>query len=409
MRKLGKKRTAVLWAAGWLTLIAPVPAQAAEWTDYAVFAATFDEDTELTGVFNGYRVDAADAGKIVIMPTSEALRTASMLVIVESGGTMRELQNWTDLSDYGIAMAADPEAAGGHPLSQTAGLGSLQEGQTLYIGGIDVMGPDLDMDNLEASMALYETTLDQIEARDEPIFASISDTAAGLEGSAVFCENGDLAGILINETEFILSSALFGAEANGGSGESSFGSGSGQPSGSEGTSGSGGNSEGEDILNEGLLTTVTGGSSFFLALIPIMAVVFAVSFASYLNDEAKQKNGAGTGRAFAQPSASYGRGAVQIQGIGGRLAGKTFTLNGPLVFGRDGKQCSVVYPMDTKGISGVHCQLEADGDGAVLTDLGSSYGTFLRDGVKLSPNQPVRLKRGDEFYLAVRENTFRLL
>ena len=41
-----------------------------------------------------------------------------------------------------------------------------------------------------------------------------------------------------------------------------------------------------------------------------------------------------------------------------------------------------------------------------LTDLGSSYGTFLAGGQKLLPNQPVPLRPGDRFYLGSEKESF---
>ena len=36
----------------------------------------------------------------------------------------------------------------------------------------------------------------------------------------------------------------------------------------------------------------------------------------------------------------------------------------------------------------------------ILVDLGSTYGTFLPNGTKLTPNQQYLLKRGEGFCLA---------
>jgi hypothetical protein len=45
----------------------------------------------------------------------------------------------------------------------------------------------------------------------------------------------------------------------------------------------------------------------------------------------------------------------------------------------------------------------------MLTDKGSSYGTFLLDGRKLNTNESVTLTRGGGFYLANRQNMFQLV
>jgi len=44
----------------------------------------------------------------------------------------------------------------------------------------------------------------------------------------------------------------------------------------------------------------------------------------------------------------------------------------------------------------------------VLTDLHSSYGTFLANGQKLTPGVPHNLKARDSFYLGEAENTLYL-
>lgn len=56
------------------------------------------------------------------------------------------------------------------------------------------------------------------------------------------------------------------------------------------------------------------------------------------------------------------------------------------MLGRDPTECNIVFDKNTPGISGRHCQVVYDGneDRFLLTDLGSSYGTFLGNGKKLT-------------------------
>ena len=72
-----------------------------------------------------------------------------------------------------------------------------------------------------------------------------------------------------------------------------------------------------------------------------------------------------------------------------------------IVLGRDAS-CRIVFKEDTPGISRKHCALTWDADKQcfVLMDLGSSYGTYLKDGTKLQPKKAYRLQPGDCFYLA---------
>ena len=97
---------------------------------------------------------------------------------------------------------------------------------------------------------------------------------------------------------------------------------------------------------------------------------------------------------------------VALECIGGNLQGMTFPISSRVVFGRDPKRCSIIYPKDAKGISGVHCAAEPTADGQIiLTDLGSTYGTMV-GGQQLTAGKGVTLRPGDTFTLGGSENRF---
>lgn len=97
---------------------------------------------------------------------------------------------------------------------------------------------------------------------------------------------------------------------------------------------------------------------------------------------------------------------VALEWIGGNLQGMTFPISSRVVFGRDPKRCSIIYPKDAKGISGVHCAAEPTADGQIiLTDLGSTYGT-MAGGQQLTAGKGVTLRPGDAFTLGGSENVF---
>ena len=77
-----------------------------------------------------------------------------------------------------------------------------------------------------------------------------------------------------------------------------------------------------------------------------------------------------------------------------------------LTFGRN-PECDVVFPPDAPGVSGKHCSLRWRGGSLFLTDLGSSFGTLLEDGRKLS-NESADLKPGARFYLGSNKFGFQL-
>lgn len=80
----------------------------------------------------------------------------------------------------------------------------------------------------------------------------------------------------------------------------------------------------------------------------------------------------------------------------------------PLFIGRDAASCKVVFAPDSVGVSGRHCAISFDSASGdfVLTDLRSTYGTFLGNGERLTANRPYRLHSGDSFYTGDPANLF---
>lgn len=77
-----------------------------------------------------------------------------------------------------------------------------------------------------------------------------------------------------------------------------------------------------------------------------------------------------------------------------------------LTFGRD-PACDISFPPDTGGVSGHHCSLTWSGGTLQLTDLGSSFGTLLETGEKLSGTS-ADVKAGMCFYLGSGKIGFRV-
>jgi S1-C subfamily serine protease len=103
----------------------------------------------------------------------------------------------------------------------------------------------------------------------------------------------------------------------------------------------------------------------------------------------------------AQPSVK-----AYIRATGGQFAGRNFDVKNRVIIGRDASKCTIAFPVDSAGISGVHCEIYLESATAYLRDLDSSYGTFLANGTKLPAKAPQRLNNGDRFYVADTENTF---
>ena len=119
------------------------------------------------------------------------------------------------------------------------------------------------------------------------------------------------------------------------------------------------------------------------------------------------------GKGGAKKSAAKGRGpvgkSVVLRGVTGKYAGQRFDLlKGKVIIGRDPASCNIVFDKNTPGISGRHCQVvyDANEDCFLITDLGSSYGTYLGNGKKLTANVVEKLSAGDTFYLCDNTNRF---
>lgn len=140
------------------------------------------------------------------------------------------------------------------------------------------------------------------------------------------------------------------------------------------------------------------------AIVAVGAVVVAaVAVAAVLLARRKKPAPARAG----QPAPAFHAVAeYRIQGQSGAFAGRRFAVNGQVRIGRDPGGNDLVYPEGTPGISGRHCVVTLAGGQITLTDLGSSYGTFLADGRKLSPNQPATLRMGERFYLGTEKESF---
>lgn len=87
--------------------------------------------------------------------------------------------------------------------------------------------------------------------------------------------------------------------------------------------------------------------------------------------------------------------------------GMRVTVKGrQVVIGRDPSVCAIVFREGTPGVSGRHCSVTWDENSGdfILTDLKSSYGTYLLNGQRLIPGVGQRLRAGDSFYLGEKQN-----
>ncbi len=149
------------------------------------------------------------------------------------------------------------------------------------------------------------------------------------------------------------------------------------------------------------------GTGAIIAIVSAVAVVIVVAVVVLQKKKqpahARQPVSA-NGYAPAQGGAQDS--GLRIQALSGVFAGKRFSIAGQVRIGRDPSRNDLVYPAETQGISSVHCVLTFQSGQLFLTDVGSTYGTFLGTGARLAPSQPAALRIGDRFFLGSEQEMF---
>ena len=92
--------------------------------------------------------------------------------------------------------------------------------------------------------------------------------------------------------------------------------------------------------------------------------------------------------------------------IAGTFRGKTFPIYEQLRIGRSSR-CTLIFPENTPAVSGEHCQVSVKGEGVVVQDLGSTYGTLLGEK-RLEAYREYPMYPGDVLSLAQGSQVFRL-
>lgn len=102
---------------------------------------------------------------------------------------------------------------------------------------------------------------------------------------------------------------------------------------------------------------------------------------------------------------------VVIRSLSAQHNGMSYPIGtAPVLIGRDAANCTIVFREGTPGVSGRHCSVSwnPDTEEFLITDLRSTYGTFLMSGQKLEPNVPYRCRAGESFYVGEKTNMLRV-
>jgi len=139
-----------------------------------------------------------------------------------------------------------------------------------------------------------------------------------------------------------------------------------------------------------------------VAAVALVAIVLAVVLA------ARKKKSAQAPAAVQGAPGRNPAGTPVLRSMAPQHGGMVVQLHGsPVQLGRDAAVCRLVYQDGTPGVSSKHCQVCFDQrEGVfVVTDLNSTYGTFLSNGQRIAPNTPVKLPPKSAFYLGETDNT----
>ena len=150
-----------------------------------------------------------------------------------------------------------------------------------------------------------------------------------------------------------------------------------------------------------------GGNTMMYVAIGAVVVVAVIAAVVVLS---RKKKAAPAPQQPSQSQPEEGRQPV-LRSMAGQHGGMVVPLHHqPVQVGRDRAVCRLVYQDGTPGVSSRHCQIFFDEQENlfVVTDLNSTYGTFLADGQRLAPNTPVKLAPRSSIYLGEVANTIYL-
>ena len=173
-----------------------------------------------------------------------------------------------------------------------------------------------------------------------------------------------------------------------------------------------GKGSGKPVLGkDGFFWSIGAGASLIMAW-AVPGIVIGFVIAIMVRDTDRVPSGqvinqpyGGTPGGYPPPPPPAGHN-IGIKCISGPLMGHVYSV-GPqgLIIGRD-HDCAIRFPAGQPGISRHHCSLRWEGGMLMLTDMGSSHGTFLSNGVRLSSQYPTQIPVNTRFYLVNSGNMF---
>ena len=130
----------------------------------------------------------------------------------------------------------------------------------------------------------------------------------------------------------------------------------------------------------------------------ILGIVYTAPYQTATNAELYQALGGGVSKR-----------EIWVVCKSGPLMGGVYPVTAakPVSIGRFSSN-AIRFPQNYPGISREHARVYWENGALLLTDCGSTSGTFLNDGERLIAMQPREVHPGDTFFLADRQNLFEI-
>lgn len=400
MKKLKRIRKILLLIAFCYCLFLPGITVSADMaiSDYAALVYGVDNSGNPVSVSGGFPVYVEDIG-VVVISCDFVLEGATELVVastVNGEYQMEQIIPVIQYEDLGVLVLVPSD---GSVLIERAQfpVGSMENiKDTTQL--IQIVFPEEGMVQTTNTCVGYSAPLYQLQSEYEdalvgtPVFNSDTMEVIGMIAGVSPIKYMVELETVVNTFRADFEDALNGS---GGSGDTTGSDGTGS---TVGSGGSGSTTDSGTTGGSGQSVSESGSGIWGFVILGIAIILVVLIVRNTTNKKGMEE----------YTSSDSGHKPSHIVCISGMHAGAEFPLDDVLVFGRDNSRCNVVFPADTPGVSGMHCRICLIGEQIELTDLGSSFGTFLSYGKKLEPHVPYVLKSGDVFYLANSEYSYQV-
>ena len=380
-------------------------------TGFAVGEPGTDSDVFLTNwhVVTGDGSYSKDAVQVWILQENCMFDAATLKPDPDRSITCEILKTTSGEPDYAILRATEP-VVGYKPLTLLSG-GEVLDGQTVYALGYpgvvgDISTNHYGIDDITSTNGIVSQHM--VDNRGIQVLMHTAQISGGNSGGPLITEDGAVVGMNtygFGETGSDMSRycaeyidyAMEGLDALGLPYALYKGQGDVTPS-------AGKDQQKEPVRKNNLLPLIAVGAAVIVAAVAILLIALnnkkkreeeqrREAEARRLEEERRQQE---EERRRAQEDANRRAQAVKakLQMEGGTLY--SIRASGCTI-GR-AADCTIVLPANSPGVSSHHCRLEFQGDQLRLTDLGSSYGTYIHNK-RIPANTPVALKPGSSFCL----------